>query len=183
MATPQWIRKMLDLRGIPYRELHHPEAYTAQEVAQREHVSGHRVAKVVVVMADGKPVELVLPASRQVDMGRVRHLLDASDIRLATEAEMERFFADVELGAVPPLRHWQGVDVLMDAALDVAGDIIFQAGTHTDAIRLRFADWHKLVNPRVAAFSEPTGPEPRPPAEGERAKGSRLPKGDMDTQC
>ncbi|HYS42841.1 MAG TPA: hypothetical protein VEM32_02570, partial [Geobacteraceae bacterium] len=25
MATPMWIRKMLELRGIPFEELHHPE--------------------------------------------------------------------------------------------------------------------------------------------------------------
>jgi Ala-tRNA(Pro) deacylase len=64
MATPMWIRKMLELRGIAFEEMHHPEAYTAQEVAQREHFSGHHVAKVVVVIADGRPVELILPASR-----------------------------------------------------------------------------------------------------------------------
>jgi len=65
MATPMWIRKMLELRGIPFEELHHSEVYTMQEVAKREHFSGHRVAKVVVVMADGHPVELVLPANRR----------------------------------------------------------------------------------------------------------------------
>ena len=51
MATPFWIRKMLEARGIRYDELHHSEVYTAQELAQREHISGHRVAKVVVVVA------------------------------------------------------------------------------------------------------------------------------------
>jgi Ala-tRNA(Pro) deacylase len=129
--------------------------YTAQEVAQREHVSGHRVAKVVVVMADRQPVELILPASRHVNLKRVQAVLNAEEVRLASEAEMEGFFADCEVGAIPPLRHWSGVRVLMDRALNVEGDILFQAGTHMDAVRLRFRDWCEMVNPQVASFSEP----------------------------
>ncbi|MCL6505219.1 MAG: YbaK/EbsC family protein [Pirellulales bacterium] len=155
MATPSWIRKMLQLRGIPFEELHHPEAFTAQEVAQREHFSGHRVAKVVVVIADGKPLELILPASRRVDMARLQALLGVRDVRLATEAEMEQMFTDCEVGAVPPLRHASGVDVLMDESLRVEGDILFQAGTHADAVRLNFQDWYAMVNPRVGSFSLP----------------------------
>lgn len=155
MATPAWIRKMLMLRRISFEELHHPEVYTAQEMAQREHISGHRVAKVVVVMADAKPVELVLPASRHVNLARVRSVLEANEVRLATEQEMEKFFDDCDVGAIPPVRHWKDVDVYMDRSLKVDGEIVFHAGTHTDAIRLNFQDWRNMVNPRVATFSEP----------------------------
>ncbi len=155
MATPTWIRKMLQLRGIPFEESHHPEVYTAQEVAQREHVSGHRVAKVVVVMADERPVELILPATRHVNLERVRTVLHAHAIRLATEPELEKFFTDCEVGAIPALRHWQAVQVLMDRSLTVEGDILFRAGTHADAVRLNFRDWYELVKPQVATFSEP----------------------------
>jgi Ala-tRNA(Pro) deacylase len=154
MATPTWIRKMLELCGIPFEELHHSEVYTAQEVAQREHVSGHRMAKVVVAMADGRPVELILPASRHVDLNRVRTVLHAHEIRLATEEEMEKFFTDCEVGAITALRHWKDVDVLMDRSLNVEGDILSQAGTHADAVRLNFRDWYELVKPQVATFSE-----------------------------
>lgn len=155
MATPSWIRRMLAFRGIPFEELHHREAYTAQEVAQHEHFSGHRVAKVVVVIADGRPVELILPASRQIDLHRVGTVLHARVVRLATEAEMNKIFTDCEVGAVPALRHWENVRVLMDRALNVEGDILFQAGTHADAVRLSFRDWYELVGPQVASFSVP----------------------------
>jgi Ala-tRNA(Pro) deacylase len=149
---------MLILRGIPFEELQHPAVYTAQEVAQREHVSGRRVAKVVVVMADGRPVELILPASRHVDLERVREVLNANAVRLATEEEMAHVFTECEVGAIPALRQWRGVGVLMDRSLSVEGDIVLQAGTHTDAVRLRFRDWYELVGPQVASFSEPAEP-------------------------
>jgi Ala-tRNA(Pro) deacylase len=155
MATATWIREELDRQGVAYQELHHAEAYTAQEVAQHEHVSGHRVAKVVCVMADGRPVELVLPASRRIDLDRVRDILGAREVRLASEKEMERCFPDCEVGAVPALRHWQGVDVIMDGHLCCGGDIFLLGGTHRDAFRMPFDDWFRMVNPRVECFSEP----------------------------
>jgi len=68
---------------------------------------------------------------------------------------MEKFFTDCEIGAIPPLRYWKDVDVLMDRSLNVEGDIVMQAGTHTDAIRLRFKEWYETVNPRVATLSDP----------------------------
>lgn len=153
MATATWIRKELEERGIPFVESHHPEAYTAQEVAHLEHISGHRVAKVVIVMADERPVEVILPASRRVDLERVRAVLGAGEVRLATEPEMRKHFTDSEAGAMPALRHWKGVDVLMDRALNVEGDILLQAGTHADAVRLNFRDWYEMVHPQVASLS------------------------------
>jgi Ala-tRNA(Pro) deacylase len=154
MATATWIRDELDRRGFPYEELHHYDAYTAQELARREHVSGHRVAKVVGVMADGWPVELVLPASRHVMLDRVRELLKAREVRLATEEELERHFPDCERGAIPALRHWGNVEVIMDGNLCCGGDIVILGGTHRDAVRLRFDDWFEMVNPRIEQFGE-----------------------------
>jgi len=146
---------MLERRGLPFEEFHHREVYTAQDLAHHEHISGHRVAKVVVAVADGKFVELVLPASRHIDLARVKLVLGARSVRLATEDEMAAVFTDCDVGAVPPLRHWEGVAVVMDRALNVEGDILFCAGTHSDAIRLSFRDWYELVKPQVASISEP----------------------------
>jgi Ala-tRNA(Pro) deacylase len=155
MATATWIRNELDQRGIAYEERQHPEAYTAQQVAQHEHISGHRVAKVVCVMADAQPVELVLPASRRVSLGWVRQLLGADEVRLATEQELGQFFTECEVGAIPALRHWKGVDVIMDGHLCCSGNIFILGGTHHDAIGMNFDDWFALVNPRIEMLSEP----------------------------
>jgi Ala-tRNA(Pro) deacylase len=157
MATATWIRDELDCRGIDYEELHHADAYTAREVAEQEHISGHRVAKVVCVMADGQPVELILPASRRVRLDWVRQRLGAQDVRLATEDEMSQCFTDCEPGAIPALRHWSGVPVLMDGHLRCDGDIFILGGTHRDALRVPFDEWFEMVNPCVELFSEPDG--------------------------
>ncbi len=155
MLTATWIEELLETEKVPYQECHHPEAFTAQQVAQREHMSGHRVAKTVIVMADDRPVELVLPASRRIRLDRVRELVGAADVRLASEVELARYFADCELGAIPPLRHWKDVEVLMDESMKVEGEILFQAATHRDAVRMNFADWFRLVQPRIGRFTDP----------------------------
>ncbi|HVX60371.1 MAG TPA: YbaK/EbsC family protein [Pirellulales bacterium] len=150
-----WIRQILNKRHIPFQELHHEQAFTAQEVAGLEHFSGHRLAKVVIAIVDGRPVELVLPASRRVDLDRVRAALSSQEARFASEPEMEQYFCDAEPGAIPPLRRdeWQNVPVVMDETMRVEGEVMFQAGTHTDAVRIHFADWFNLVQPRVERFS------------------------------
>lgn len=157
MSTATWVKNLLDERGLAYEELHHAEAYTAQALAQREHFTGHRVAKVVVVMADGRPVALILPASRHIALDKVRDVLGAQLVRLASEEEIHEHFCDCEVGAMPALRHWPGVDVVMDPSMRVRGDIVFQGGTHRDAIRMDFDDWFRIVNPRVESFCDLTG--------------------------
>jgi Ala-tRNA(Pro) deacylase len=161
MAAATWIREELDQKGVVYQEVHHADAATAQEVAQREHVSGHRVAKVVGILADARPYELVLPASRRVRLDWVRELLGAREVRLATEEELGWFFTGCEVGAIPALRHWPGVEVIMDGHLLCDGDIFILGGTHRDALRMRFDDWFNLVAPRVELLSEPGDPRPK----------------------
>ena len=154
MATATWVREELDRNGVAFEELHHPEAYTAQELAQKEHISGHRVAKVVCVMADNRPIEVVLPATRRIDLDRLAELVNAREARLASEEEMSRCFTDCEVGAIPALRHWGNVDVIMDAYMSPGRDIVIMGGTHCDAFRMSFDDWFRMVNPRVEALSE-----------------------------
>jgi Ala-tRNA(Pro) deacylase len=154
MATATWIKSLLEDRGVAFEEMQHREVFTAQEVAQSEHISGHRLAKVVIVIADGRPVEVVIPASRRVITNKLQQMLGAKDLRLASEAEMDRIFSDVDTGAIPPLRHWKDVDVIMDESMRVDGPIVLQAGTHRDTVRLAFSDWYNLVQPKVGSFTE-----------------------------
>jgi len=163
MSTATWIRNELNQHGISYEETQHPDAFTAQEVAHQEHMSGHRVAKVVCVMADGWPYELILPASRRVMLDWVRDLLGAREVRLATEEELERYFPDCELGALPALRYWEGVEVIADGHLNRGGEVLILGGTHRDSVRMNLDDWFDLVNPRVELISEPdAGRQPMP---------------------
>jgi Ala-tRNA(Pro) deacylase len=154
MSVPRWIPTTLDAEHIPYRLRHHRPCFTAQEVAAAEHVSGHRLAKVVVVMADDEMVLVALPASQRLDLKAVSKTLGCASCRLATEEEIARRFPDCEVGAVPPLPHWDGVTLLADSRLtEEPGPLVFQAGTHEDAIEISSDDWKRIAHPTVGKFA------------------------------
>ncbi|MBI4404540.1 MAG: YbaK/EbsC family protein [Deltaproteobacteria bacterium] len=156
MSSINWITQRLNEYHVPYKEVHHKQAFTAQQVALKEHFDSAQTVKVVVVITDGKPATLILPATRYVSLEQVKRLLGAQQIRLANEEEMQFYFPECEVGAIPPLPHWKHIDMLMDPSMRVRGEILFQGGTHTDAIEMRFDDWFALVKPRIGEFATPS---------------------------
>ena len=101
------LESYLRSNGVPFEVRHHPQAFTAQELSEREHVPGKMHAKVVMVIADGKMVMLALPAPWRVDVDRARGALGAREVRLAREDEFVAAFPDCEVGAMPPLKYVQ----------------------------------------------------------------------------
>lgn len=154
MQVPHWIEATLEQEHVPYRLRHHSARYTSQDVAAEEHVSGHRLAKVVVVKAGEEFVAVVLPASRRLDLSAVSAALGGVPCRLASEQEIAERFTDCEVGAIPPLQHWDRVKLLADASLmQGRGPMMFQAGTHEDAIELSLADWQRIAHPTSGHFA------------------------------
>jgi Ala-tRNA(Pro) deacylase len=94
----------------------------------------------------------VLPASWNVDLYRLRTVFDTYQVRLATENEIAGLFPDCELGAMPPFGNLYGLPVYVDQSLTEDEEIVFHAGTHSDAIRMRYWDFAALVFPVVAEF-------------------------------
>jgi len=134
---------------VAFAKHEHAPAYTAQEVAAEEHVTGNMLAKCVVVHADGKPAICVLPASFKLDMAKVGKALKAKAVRLADETEMARVFPDAEVGAEPPFGNLYDLPTLVDRHLAEDEEIVFQAGDHRHAIKMRYEDYSKLVQPSV----------------------------------
>jgi Ala-tRNA(Pro) deacylase len=139
--------------GVPFEFQHHPKAITAQEVAATEHVPGKMLVKVVMVLADREMVMLSLPAPYQVDLEKVGKMLVAEEVRLAEEEEFEDAFPDCEVGAMPPFGNLYDLPVYVEEALAEDETIFFRAGTHTDTMSVRYADFEQLVKPTVAEFA------------------------------
>lgn len=152
MPIPSSITNYLGQHQVSYSVFQHPAAYTAQEEAALAHVPGSEWAKAVVCMADGEPTLAVLPAHYKVDLDRLRDALGVTSVRLATESEMAAIYRDCEVGAMPPLGPLYGQRVIVDASLTADPEIAFNAGSHRDAIRMRYRDFEQLVKPMVAEF-------------------------------
>jgi len=137
-------------RGIDYEKHTHATAYTAQRLADAEHVSGYMVAKPVVVKGASGFAMCVLPAPKRLDTQRVAQALNEEEVELASESEMAELFPDCELGAEPPVGAMFGMPTVEDAQLQDDEFLVMQAGTHKDAIKMRRADWESLCEPMVA---------------------------------
>src|SRR5438552_15356569 len=145
---------MLDEMGVNYRLSHHDTAFTAQDLAHSEHLSGRKVIKPVVVKADGRFVMCALPASHRVDLDTLRDQLQVRDVELADEQTLNEMFPECELGAEPPIGSMFGMPTLMDESLFADDRVTFQAGTHQDAVTMTLADFRKVASPEVAYFGK-----------------------------
>lgn len=155
MSIPSSISEFL--RGMPYTVMTHRTAFTAQEEAAATHVRGRDWAKTVVCFADETPIIAVLPAHYQVDLERLRKLAGAATIRIAMERELSALYPVYETGAVPPLGPLFGQRVFVDRVIADDAEIVFHAGTHVDAVRMRYSDLAAISSPVVGDFGRAPG--------------------------
>jgi Ala-tRNA(Pro) deacylase len=155
MSILKRLKEYLDDNNIKYVSVSHSPSYTGQELAEAVHISGKEIAKTVILKAENQYVMAVLPASRKIDVRYIEDHVGAQGLRFADENEFTDLFPDCEVGAMPPFGNLYGLPVYSASALSEDEEIVFNAGTHTDAIRMSYSDYEKLVKPTVFHFSEP----------------------------
>ena len=145
--------EFLDSEGVKYVFITHSLAYTAQEVAASAHIPGKELAKTIMVKLDGKMAMAVLPASFHVDLEQLKDVAGVGKVELASEAEFRDLFPGSQIGAMPPFGNLYGMDVYVAMSLTEDKEIAFNAGSHTELIRLAYADFERLVNPAIGKFA------------------------------
>ncbi len=155
MTTLQRCIKFLNKNQVSYTHTVHPNAYRAREVASVEHLAPYQLAKTVVFCGDDCYAMAVLPADCMVDVDDLAAGLGLANVRLATEAEIAKLFPNAELGAMPPLGKLFNLPVYVDERLAREKYIVFNAGTHRDAIHMSFADYLRVADPLVRRFANP----------------------------
>jgi Ala-tRNA(Pro) deacylase len=147
------LREFLDQNSVHYEVASHRQAFTAQEVAAAQHVPGKELAKVVMLRAGTEFIMTVLPAPYRVDLDRIKAAIGKPEVMLATEQEFKGLFPQCEPGAEPPFGNLYGLPVYVEQALTRDEQIVFNAGTHTQTVKMKYADFARLVQPTVAAFA------------------------------
>ena len=147
------LKQFLDDSGVSYATIDHSPAYTAQETAHVAHISGNDIAKTVIAKADDEMVMIVLPASDMVVLDFLEDALGNKHVEMATEAEFRDRFPECEVGAMPPFGNLFGMDVYVSERLTLEDEIAFNAGTHTELIKMSYYDFKQLVKPVVVRLS------------------------------
>jgi Ala-tRNA(Pro) deacylase len=154
MAKMSDLLKYLNLTGVQYQVISHVPAYSAHSVALAAHIPDRDLAKTLLVRADEQYWMSVLRADFHLNQKLLKHALEAKHVSLATEEELAVFFPDCEVGAMPPFGKLYALPVVVDKALAEDDDIVFNACTHTQSVKMKFADYQRLVRPIVAEIAD-----------------------------
>lgn len=147
------LKEFLDANHVKYVSVVHSQAYTAQEVAASAHVSGKAMAKTVIVELDGQMAMTVLPANRKIVLQDLREVTGSDQVKFASEEQFKDRFPDCEIGAMPPFGQLYGMDVYVAESLSENEEIAFNAGSHTEIIKLSYEDFARLAQPKVVSFT------------------------------
>lgn len=149
------LEEFLSQRHIPFERLPHPPAYTADRVAQVLHVPGKEMAKSVLLHVGDHYVLAILPASRRLNMDRLRKHFEGQLVQLASEEEMDKLFPDCERGSMPPFGSFYNLNTIVDESLAEDEEIVFEAQSHSEALRMRYSDFEALEHPQKGRFAYP----------------------------
>ena len=147
------LTNLLNKEHIDYVTIPHASTYTAQETAASANISGINFAKTVIVKIDGRLAMAVLPAQYKIHLGLLKHETGADQVELASEEDFENLFPECETGAMPPFGNLYGMDVYVEDSLLNDEEIAFNAGSHTELIKISYDDFMKLVQPKILRFT------------------------------
>ncbi|HET9949733.1 MAG TPA: YbaK/EbsC family protein [Longimicrobiales bacterium] len=147
------LKEFLEEQKVRFETITHSQAFTAQEIAAVAHVPGKELAKTVIVKLDGALAMAVVPGTDHLSMARLKKATGAREVELATEAEFVDRFPTCEVGAMPPFGNLWGLPVFVDQRLREDEHIAFNAGSHTELLKLPYAEFERLVRPVVAELS------------------------------
>lgn len=154
-AVFEKIKKLLDDNKIPYELLKHEPVYTSAQAAQMRgkgmELGMRRGAKAMIFKVDNKYIQCILPAHKIVDDRKLKKLLNAKKVKLAS-AEEVLTVTDCEIGSVPPFGNLFNIPVYCDPEL--SDEIDFNAGLHDTSITMKRKDWEKVVKPVIADISK-----------------------------
>ncbi|MBP6179421.1 MAG: hypothetical protein KA473_12490 [Anaerolineales bacterium] len=155
MTITNNVTRFLDSRKVKYtaHELP-PEKLGAVEAADFMSVPHGQVFKTIVTRREkGKPVLVVVPGPRVVDLKLLAAFLGEKKMFLPTEREAEQL-TGLQAGGISPLALInKGFQVVLDSAAQTFEQIYISGGQRGMDIQLGVEDLVKLVNAKVGAVS------------------------------
>jgi Ala-tRNA(Pro) deacylase len=146
MELPKRLIDCLNENKAQYEILHHPEAVTAQRIAQAEHVKGRHHAKVVIAKSGDRHLMIVLPAGHQIDLEKAEKTI-GNAVALGKEQEFKSLFPDCAIGAMPPFGNLYNLPTYVDKQFAEQYYIVFDAGYQSEEIKMNYRDYVKIVKP------------------------------------
>ena len=150
MATED-LTRVLDEAGVRYELLSHARTESAVAEAEALGLAPADVAKTLVVTTPEGYVRAVLPASKRIDLHKLREVTGGGkkDVHLASEEDLARDYPEFDLGAVPPIGGRRDL-VVIDRRLAERDSIVLEAGSHEHSLRVPTGDLLHVTGAEVA---------------------------------
>ncbi len=156
MATNE-VLEILDRARASYELIPHAHTETALEEARTLGFTPDDVAKTIVVETRAGHVRAVLPASARLDLRKLKDALHvAGKPHLLTEDDLAREYPEFELGSVPPIGGHPDA-VVVDVSVARRPEVVLEAGSHAESMRLRTADLISVAGADVANICSESG--------------------------
>lgn len=154
MPIPKKILNYLEKNKIKFEKITHKTVYTAYDLAKTLKEKLSNIAKTLIVKTEKGYALLVLPASKLVDLKKLKKLLKVKKIEIAKEKVMKDFFK-IKPGTITPFSTLhKKVPLYIDKTLLRTKKILINAGSYTDSLRLKIKDFLKLEKPNKGDFSK-----------------------------
>lgn len=155
MTNAMTVGDFLERQHLEHELVSHARTGSSLESARAARIPPERVAKGVLLNADGKYLLAVTRADCYLDLDALRRQLRVP-VDLATREDVEGVFDDCERGAVPPLGPAYGIETVWDEQLMKEPDLYFELGDHRHLVHVRTRDYLALLDSeRHGSFSEP----------------------------
>ena len=145
------IINLLKTSKVVHRIYQHEPVYTSEQAAKIRGTSLQQGAKALVMIADKKPIMLVLSGANKVDSKKFKQNFKIKDLRMATAEEVEEI-TGLKIGSIPPFGNIFELKTFVDEKLGQNQEITFNAGSHTQSMKMSYKDFVKLVKPQIGAF-------------------------------
>ena len=173
MAIPKKVINFLEKGKVKYEIIKHRTVYTAFDKAKTLKVPEKIVGKTLILKTDGKLAIVLIPANRNLDKGKIKKLLKAKKVELASErliknklkARLPRYAKHcgqgVKVGAIPPFglqpAHHPTRKILtfIDKSLLKNPKIIVNGGNYNFSIKISSNQLKKILPDAIFGnFSE-----------------------------
>ena len=153
MAIPKKILNHLEKNKIKCEAIIHKTVYTGYDLAQTLKAKLQEIAKVLVVKTEKGYAIVVLPASMMLDLAKLKKMAKVKKLEIVKENALKKVFK-VKPGTISLFGSLHKVPVIMEKSLTKTKKIIANAGSYTDSIKIKMADFLKLEKPEQGSFGK-----------------------------
>lgn len=127
---------------------------TVASASKTSGVNPDKILKTLIIMVDKKPYAMILSGNRKLDFKKIKKILNAKNVRLATRLEIKNLIG-LEPGEVSPLlEELLSINRIVDSHVLRKNVVLAGGGTKHTLVRINVKELIRVINPIIADVSK-----------------------------